>query len=319
MIRVLAIALVIAVTAPAWADKAPPWATGVPAERQDRANALFTEGNQLFTQLAHAPALEKYKAAIALWDHPMIRFNMAVTMVRLDRMLEAAEQLEAALRYGAKPFTTELYQQALDYQNLVNKQLGHIEVTCVQPDTQILLDGKPWFTSPGTKTIRVAAGEHVVVAERKGYMTESRRIMLAGGANTKEKIALVPIESAVILDYPYPRWLPWTFAGTGAAVALGGLGFWLLGKNELDEFQREFVSQCPAGCEADLASHPGLADMQASALRKGDIGVTMMLAGGALTIGGLVWTLANRPTRRLPEVEVMPTRDGMAARAAWRF
>src|ERR1700733_8189364 len=100
----------------------PEWAKGVPAETQAQANKLFAEANQLFAQQAHAPALEKYRAAIALWDHPMIRYNMAVTLIRLDRILEAADNLEKALRFGQTPFSTpELYQQALDYQALVKR------------------------------------------------------------------------------------------------------------------------------------------------------------------------------------------------------
>src|SRR5439155_6363082 len=88
------------------AEAPKPWSQGVPEATQQRANALFAEGNQLFAQQAHGPALDKYHAAIALWDHPLIRFNMAVTLIRLDRVLEAADELDRALRYGAQPFTT---------------------------------------------------------------------------------------------------------------------------------------------------------------------------------------------------------------------
>ena len=135
---------------PAPVDTTPkPWAEGVPQDTQDKASALYEEGNQLFAQQAHAPALEKYKAAIALWDHPLIRFNMAVTEIRLERILEAADDLEQALRYGDKPFKPELYQQALDYQALVKGRVGFIEATCDQAGAHLLLDGKPWFDCPG--------------------------------------------------------------------------------------------------------------------------------------------------------------------------
>jgi hypothetical protein len=118
--RLLAAVLVtlVAASSPARADETP-WAKGVPAPQQDKANALFAEANQLFGQQADGPALEKYKAAIALWDHPMIRFNMAVTLIRLDKVLDAADALEAALRFGSQPFTKELFQQAQTYQQLL--------------------------------------------------------------------------------------------------------------------------------------------------------------------------------------------------------
>jgi len=322
VIRGLVSCVLVAVLASApiaHAEVDEPWAAGVPDEQQARANAVFAEGNQLFAQLAHAPALEKYKAAIAIWDHPMIRFNMAVTLIRLDRILEAADELERALRFGDKPFTPDLYQQARDYQALIKKQLGYIEVTCDQPDTHVVLDGKPWFAGPGTKTIRVTTGEHTVVAERRGYLTMSRTVVVAGGTTAAERLVLLPIESAVILRYRHPKWVPWTIAGTGAAIAFGGLGFTLAGRRQMDRFVSDFVRECPGGCEADLSQHPALADQRDSAELKGKIGVSMMITGGVIAVGGVVWAVLNRPTRYLPRVEATPTKGGITTRAEWRF
>jgi len=157
-----------------------PWSKGVSPETQAKANALYDEGNQLFAQQAHAPALEKYKAAVALWDHPLIRFNLAVTEIRLDRVLEAADDLDKALQYGKDPFKPELYQQALDYQALIKGRVGFVEATCDTTATHLLLDGKPWFDCPGTKKQRIIAGEHAVVGERQGYLTASTKVVVAG-------------------------------------------------------------------------------------------------------------------------------------------
>ena len=97
--RIAVLVAGLAVAAPAAADTTR-WSQGVPEAKQAQANTLFDAGNQLFAQQAHAPALEKYRAAIAIWDHPLIRFNLAVTLIRLDRPLEAAEDLEQALRFA---------------------------------------------------------------------------------------------------------------------------------------------------------------------------------------------------------------------------
>lgn len=335
---VLGLALLVARFAPALADDAEPWADGVAAGQQARANALFAEGNALFTQLAHAAALDKYRAAVALWDHPMVRFNMAVTLIRLDRPLEAADELERALRYGAAPFDPDLYQQARDYQALIKRQLGYLEVTADQPGTQIVLDGKPWFEGPGTRTVRVTTGEHTVVAARTGYLTVSRSIVVAGGTTVHEQVALVPLEAAVILRYRHPRWLPWAVAGAGAAIALGGVGFTLAGRAQMDRFAERFVGVCPGGCEADLGMYPELAAERDGAHLKGDIGAALMITGGVVGIGGVVWAILNRPTRHLPAVdhrapsgstarpsydglafEAAPAAGGIRARATWRF
>jgi tetratricopeptide (TPR) repeat protein len=295
------------------------WAKGVPVAQQEQANAIFAEANQLFARKAHAPALEKYKAAIALWDHPLIRFNMAVTEIRLDRILDAADDLDRALRYGDKPFTPELYQQALDYQALIRGRVATVEASCDQADAHVLLDGQPWFDCPGKTSRRVLAGEHVLVAEKKGYLTTSRRMVVAGGTTRSEHLALVSIEGVVKLEYPYRRWIPWTIFGSGAALALGGLGVYAWGRNEMNTFQTNFASACPTGCAANLSDQPTLAAEYDAARRKGTIGMSLIVAGGATAVTGIVMAFLDRPRRVLPTVEVTPTPGGVSAGIGWQF
>jgi hypothetical protein len=301
------------------ADPAPPWAQGVPEAQQAQANALFAEGNQLFAQQAHGPALDKYRAAIALWDHPMIRFNMAVTEIRLDRILEADHDLAQAMRFGATPFTPELYRQALDYQSLLKGHVGAIEVSCEQADVQVVLDGKPWFECPGRQVNRVLTGEHVVVGDRPGFLTSSSRVFVAGGGVAVQRIALVSLEAAGRLEYPRPRWMPWTIAGSGVAIAGGGLAFYLAGKNQIESFRNDFASACSNGCSADLSDQPALQRQRDGAVLKGQIAASMMIAGSAVTAGGLVLAILNRPVRKLPRIEVAPTPGGISASLGWGF
>ena len=303
----------------AHADPPTPWAKDVPLAQQEQARALFEDANQLFAQQAHGPALDRYRAAVALWDHPMIRFNMAVTEIRLDHVLDAAEDLQAALRFGQTPFTAELYQQALDYQALLAGRIGELDVSCAQPGVQVSLDGKPWFDGPGQRRIRVLAGEHVVAADRAGFVPRSSRVVVAGRAVATHRIELVSLDAAAHLEYPRPRWIAWTVAGSGAAIALGGLGFYLAGRNQMDAFHSDFASSCEAGCEADLASHPLLRRERDSAVLQGKIAVSMVTAGGAIAIGGIVLAILNRPVRTLPRLELGPTPGGVAASAGWRF
>jgi tetratricopeptide (TPR) repeat protein len=320
-VKAVVVALVV-LCSRAYADV--PWAQGVVKDKQTQANALFAEANQLFAQQAHAPALEKYRAAVALWDHPLIQFNMAVTLVRLDRILEAAEALDRALRFDAAPFPApEQYQQALDYQKLVAGRVGTIGAECKQQGVAILLDGKPWFTCPGTQSIRVLAGEHVVVAEAKGMMTVSRRSVVVGRGSSMATFQLLPIDDVVKLEYPTPRWIPWTIAGGGAAIGLGGLGLWFAGKAAMDRFDARADMLCELdGCSKELDANETERDLKRqrdNAKLEGNIGIGMMVAGGAIAVGGVVWAVINRPNRVLPSLEVAPTSGGMSASAGWRF
>ena len=317
IVLVLVLVLVLAPSR-ARADE-DPWAVGVSHEQQLKANALFAEANQLFAQQAHGPALEKYRAAIALWDHPLIRFNMAVTEIRLDHILEADDDLEKALRYGDAPFTPELYRQALDYRALVKRQIGTVEASCTQADVHVVLDGKPWFQCPGAQKTRVLAGEHTIVGERTGFITRSRQLVVLGGTAQREAIALVPIETAIKLEYPYPRLVPLGVGGGGAAVALAGLGVWFWGRSQMDQFQTDFANTCPTGCLANLSDHPALASERDGAQLKGKIAVSMIVVGSAAAIGGVVMAILDRPHRVLPNVEVAPTSGGASAVYSLRF
>ncbi|HTL32449.1 MAG TPA: hypothetical protein VL326_04970 [Kofleriaceae bacterium] len=318
MKAVLVALVLVATAARAYAED--PWAKGVSAEHQKQANALFAEANQLFAQQAHPAALEKYKAAIALWDHPLIRFNMAVTLIRLDRLLEASDALDAALRFGEAPFPKELYQQALDYQKLIQGRVGVIEASCDQAGVSMVLDGRPWLTCPGTKHERVTAGEHRLVAEGNKLIAVSRRVIVAGNATTSEKLHLMPIDLDVRFEYPVSRWVPWAIAGTGAALAGGGLALYFNAKNQLDEFRSQYATQCMNGCQSDLSDVPELRKDRDSALRKGTIAVSAMIGGSAIAVGGIIWGgFINRPHRVAPKLEVAPTSGGAAASASWRF
>ncbi|HTR55107.1 MAG TPA: hypothetical protein VMJ10_30685 [Kofleriaceae bacterium] len=305
------IALMLAVVARAAYADDKPWAAGVPQATQDKANALFAEANQLFAEQAHAAALDKYRAAIALWDHPLIRFNLAVTLIRLDRILEAADELDSALRYDEKPFSKELYQQALDYRKLLNGRVGDLEVTCDQAGAHIQLDGKPWFECPGTKKQRLLAGEHILVGDHAGDLTSSERVVVAGGGTVTKHVKLVPLDAAIVYHYPMQRWLPWTVGGAGVAIAATGVAVWLAGRSQLDQFYNDVATTCPNGCKLD--SEPLLHNEESSALFKGKLGVGLMVGGGAAAAVGAVLVILNRPTRFLPNVEVQPTQGGIAA------
>ena len=316
-ISLIAGMLVMFLGTSARADEVKPWARDVPEAQQARANEMFAEANTLFEQGSHAAALAKYRAAIALWDHPMIRFNMAVTLIRLDQLVEAADALDAALRFGRQPFTADLYTQALDYDHLIRGRVGMISAECSQHDVHVLLDGKRWFACPGSKHVRVLAGEHVLVAEGRGYYTKSRQVFLAGAATPQFALSLAPVEQHV--RYRIARWIPWTVAGAGVVLAASGLGSWFAGKTNGDRFEVQYAIECASRCTDSLADHPDLRALRDRAEREGDIGVGLMMTGGVLAIGGLAWaTFLNRPTPVALQIDVGGENSAMV-RATWRF
>ena len=320
--RVLAVIAVVATLAGIARADDKPWMK-VPAADQNRATALFEEGNRLFEQKAHVPALAKYREAIEIWDHPLIRFNIVVALIRLDRWLEAADELDKALQYGAAPFDdgdqSRLYLQALDYRALLERSLGFVETTCTRPNVDVALDGKQWFRCPGTRKVRVQAGEHTLGGELAGYVPRSQRLIVIGGTTVRERLDLEPIESALVDEYPVRRWIPYAVSAGGGLVALVGLGVWLSGDADMTKFEEKYTATCPGGCEADLSKHLGLRDMRDAADRKIDIGTGVLITGGVIAVAGVVWVILNRPKRVLPPLSMRSTGDGIETQITWRF
>lgn len=178
--RPLIIVVVLVLRATGWAD-GEPWKEGVTAERQQTARQLLEEGNAQFLERNFATALAKYEAAVVVWDHPAIRFNMVRTLVQLGRLVEAYDNLDLALKYGAEPLEENLYEEALTYQKSLAKQVGEIVVTCTQYGVQLTLDGQPVLTCPGSRTRRLLPGHHQLVGKKAEYLTRSVELVARAG------------------------------------------------------------------------------------------------------------------------------------------
>ena len=87
----------------------------------------------------------------------------------------------------------------------------------------------------------------------------------------------------------------------------------------MTDFETAHARECPRGCLTTLEDKPLLRDIKDSAELKGNIGISMMIAGGAVTVGGMVMVILNRPKRVLPKIEVVPAADGATASTKWTF
>jgi hypothetical protein len=272
-----------------------PWAAGVSAANQERALALFQEGNLLFTESEYAAALGHYREALEHWSHPAIHYNAGVSLINLEQTLAAYEQIEAALAYGEAPLGTTNYQQAQLYKKLLFAQIAELEVSCTQPGVLITLDGTTLFVAPGSARRRLAPGPHQLVARKAGLMTGTHALDLPAGKLTREVLTLsLPPSPELRSTRRWDTWKPWAVVGSGVALGLVGVPLFISARDNFETYDAEVARLCPTGCPAGELPAT-VVDAQSRAELQHGLAVGMFAAGSAVTATGIVLVLLNQP------------------------
>lgn len=322
--RVVVVVIGLALLAPPAVRAEPqPWAAGVTDAQKARAQALLDAGNRKFVERDYAAALATYREAVAIWDHPAIRFNIVRCLIQLDRPLDAYDNLKLALAYGAAPLEDAVYAEALAYEKLLANQSGELEVRCDQPGARLTLDGRPLAACPGVVTRRVAPGPHQVVGVRDGYLTKTLEVFAVGGQRRSIEVSLVPLSEVNVVTRRWRAWVPWLVFGGGlAVVGIGGL-VEAKAASDMDAYDRNIATTCGrAGCTGDALD--ALLDQKRNAELEDRIGVGLLAAGVAATSAGAVMLYLNRPRSRYPEriappIAVAPARGGGVLTLGGRF
>lgn len=290
----------LAFAAPAFADETPPWSVGVTDEAKTKAQGLLDEGNQLFVENRFLDALEKYTAAVELWNHPAIRFNIVRALIGLDRTVEAADNLELALKYGKEPMTDAIFQEAKAYQKLLAGQIANVSVSCTQAETKVSLDGQSFLSCPGTKRARLRPGKHMIVGERPGHLTLTKEVVALPAQDETIDVSLVDINKATVTQRRWATWKPWAVVGGGGALLLvGGLLQWRA-RADLDQYEATIAIECAMGCRPGEASASTLA-LEDRALLENRLAIATMVTGGIAVAAGVALVFLNRPREVLDE------------------
>jgi hypothetical protein len=284
----------------------------VSSDRRARALRHFREGNRFFERSRYAEALTRYRTAVKAWDHPAIRYNMAVSQVHLDRPLRALSHLKQALRFGAGPLGPALYRRALTYRKLLRGRVARVRVICRQPGVRVTLDGKPLFTAPGEQRRVVLPGKHALVARKEGYLTLSRAPFFIPGRETVVRVRLVPVQQAIRMQRRWRRWWPWATLGAGALVSALGVPLLLQARADLQDYDAEVKAACPRGCQPG-ALRPAVTDLQDRARAENVAAFVAFGLGGAALVAGITLVILNQP--RAVQVEPDPDTQGGAPSA----
>lgn len=301
----IALALIPAVV---HADGAAPWSQGVTEEQKAQAKVLLDAGNLLLVQNKYLEALDKYAAAVAVWDHPAIRFNMVRCLIQLGRELEAYDNLELALKYGAAPLEDAIYNEALAYQKLLSMQVGNIKVTCAQDGVKLAIDGQPLATCPAQESRRLLAGPHQIVGSKSGLLPKTLDLVVIGGKEQGVDVKLEPLAAGAKVVHRWPNYVPWTVFVSGFAVGAIGGATLLFANNQMHQYDQIVSVKCTGRCEPEeLEPYQHYKD---NAHLESKIGMTTVILGTAAVATGAVMIYLNRGRTVYPEVAPLPGGGG---------
>jgi hypothetical protein len=302
-----------------------PWAQGVSGAEQAIALELYNAGNLEFAESRFAQAIGKYREAIGHWDHPAIRFNIAVVLINLGQPVEARENVVRSLVHGAAALSADAYAQAQTYQKLLDAQLGHARITCQEPGATVTLDGKLLFTSPGIVDLFLLPGEHQMVATKPGFITVSKMLVLVAGKLTAYDIPAIEAKAVPRNVRRWAPWKPWAVVGSGGAIGVAGMVVYAFAGKQFAAHDRLVAAKCGGGCTADVlaAMYPEIPRRKSHAENEQIVAFSLLSAGGAVFVAGLVGVVMNQsrlqlePRRPVPAIALIP--GGLQVSANWRF
>lgn len=130
------------------------------------ARALFEEGLELADRGEWERAVQRFRAALEHRESARVHYNLAVSLARMGRLVEALDAIDAVL---ADPETDDgVREESALLRDEVMPRLGrlHVEVDGGQGEAHVTVDGRPWLTlgvfapaDPGVRVVRLVDGD----------------------------------------------------------------------------------------------------------------------------------------------------------------
>lgn len=300
----------------------------VPVADRQKADGLYTAGQQLTMESNFPGALEKFEKALKFWNHPAIHGQMSVVLNAMGNVQRAYQSVKRALAYGPVPLGKTAFGQQRNfrqYQNLqrhLESQLVKISASTRVSRPKLFVGDDPLRPDADEKDL-ITPGMRRVSANKKGYVPFNKRMLLQRG-------------TSIHLDFysqrPFPRWLPWLVLGIGGGTIVGGAVVYAQASGERDDMQRRVRNLCgtPSGCR-DSQETPevvGLLDDIDSKWpgiqTRSRIGLATLIVGGGIALAGGAMVLWNtrrylRVRKHVDGVSLVPVLSGDSAGVAGSF
>ena len=276
-----------------------------PAENGTAPNAdeWFAKGNAAFDAGRYEEAAAAYAKA---WDARRsvgIGGNYGTALMKLGRMVEAAEIFEAARSL------TQVDSERGAFDKLLAEALPHVCAVRVTVDIQgarVLVDGAEKGFAPALSRVFVDAGEHTIEARHDGYPSASSKITGVRGAALDVALTLRPKElPAPPATGPEPAIY---LLGGGLALAslATGIGLRVAASGEASKADDAGGPLGPGACVSpstacdEVESHL----KQEDAFRNASTG--LFVTGGVLTAATLIYVGVAAAAGGAPSAAAVP-------------
>lgn len=171
-----------------------------------------------------AEARAHFQRAHALSPSARTLRGLGLVEYELGHYVRAVALFEEALTSEVRPLTPRLREQVRELVENARGFIGAYRIRLVPRDAQLRIDGEARPLLPG-EVVELDAGDHTLMIEREGYVTQRRRIDVNGGERAELSLALAPVPmspSVVAAGEPVEEnpWL-WTGIGVGVATIVG--------------------------------------------------------------------------------------------------
>jgi len=267
------------------------WNDGTSPERQDRARKLYREANKLVEVAALVQAVRTYKQALAHWDHPKIRYNLAVVLMETGQPIEAYENILIALRHGVEGLGPDNHKRAMTDRRVLQAGLVSVSIRSQQSDVQVTLDGKSVASTPDQARALIRPGEHQLLAQGGGYGTITFDYPF-----WPDRHYDITVDPSRGIQRYWRQWIPWSVLGAGVALSSMGGAFHWRARSNFNEFDARAIEACRDGCPPGTEP-PELTSLENRARIQGRVAAVLYAVGAAATVSGISLLIVNRPRR----------------------
>jgi hypothetical protein len=304
--RTAVMVVALLVVMPTWSDACAdvlrtgrePWFQSSTADAQQRARALFTQAVDKHQQLLRGDAMKLYEQALALWDNPDIRWNLALVLEDLGQDVRAHDQLQAVLRWDTALGAERLLAVRERLRVLQSRRLARIDADSTEPGADVKLDGQPWFQGPGHRSELVAPGTHYVASTKPGYFPVTTATLMVAGEHYRVTLRMTADRRIEIRRWA--TWKPWAGLASGLALAAAGAAL----DRQAFAHRDAAVDALARGCGAVACRPRHLPDYD-RAVVENRIAIGAFVVGGTAITVGLVLAWLNQPHSH--HVEVAPS------------